>query len=397
MRVFGREFFGGQKKIDLPSNIELEHNTKQSFHWHKKEYDLTNPWIENYNGKYINFGQDNLYPNLLNDLYNRSSLHSAIVEFKKQSIIGNGFTIDDAGLEASGKLELAQFLNFVNGKDSLEELLEQVVMDYLIHGTVYIKLYWNSDKSKLLRIERIEPSKLRIGVDKTDVEDINRYYYNFDWNNYGQYKTTEYPAFDIKSDNKVEIIRFINDNPTVNWYTLPDYSSGTNWMHLDAEVSDYHKSNIENSINPSMALKFYKLPANEEEKRGILNNIKRNFQGASNTGRAMVFFADGKETAPDIEPIQVSNIDKQFSITADQIQRNICYAHRINPMIMGLKTPGSLGNSTELDVSFEIFNKTVIQPAQRDIEAIIKKILTLKKLPVQIKLNEVELYTKKQD
>jgi serine/threonine-protein kinase RIO1 len=167
-------------------------------------------------------------------------------------------------------------------------------------------------------------------------------------------------------------------------------------MHLDAEVSNYHKSNIENAINPSMALKFYKLPANEEEKRDILTSIKKNFQGSSNTGRAMVFFADSKETAPDIEPIAVSNIDKQFSVTADQIQRNICYSHKMNPEIMGLKISGNLGNSNDLGQSMEIFNKSTIQPAQRDIEQIINSFLYINKIPVTFRLNEMNLYAPKE-
>ena len=392
--------FGKKKevpKLDL-TNIPME--SKQSFNFYPRQQDYTNPFIERYNGNgYIYFGIDNLYPDVLNDLYNRSGLHSAIVDFKRNLTSGAGFEFEgEEVLKPMEKVSLRQFTDLIDGENSLQHMLNDLTLDYIIHSTVYLKVYWNSDKSKVLKVKRIEPSKLRIGVNPKDVEEIDRYYYCFDWREYGRYGMTELPKFSReKNGNKVEVYRYVNKNPTVNWYTLPQYSSGTNWMHLDAEISNYHKSNIENAINPSMALKFYKMPANEEEKREILGNIKKNFQGSSNTGRAMVFFSDDKNSAPDIEPIAVSNIDKQFNVTADQIQRNICYAHKINPAIMGLKTPGSLGNTEELDLSMEIFNKSTIQPAQKDIEQIINTILGINQLPVSFKLNEFELWTPKTD
>ena len=399
MKLFGYEFSKQAAKLDLTNIPTKREESSQSFNWYPRQQDYTQPAIERYNGNgYIYFGIDNLYPNVLNDLYNRSGLHSAIIDFKRNLISGAGYELEgEDGLTPMKKVELRQFVDLIDGENSLQNALNDIVLDYVIHSTVYFKVYWNSDKSRILKMKRVEPSKLRIGVNPKDMEEVNRYYYCFDWKNYGQYPMTEIPKFSLdKNNNRVEIYRYINKNPTVNWYTLPQYSSGTNWMHLDAEVSNYHKSNIENAINPSMALKFYKLPANEEEKRDILTSIKKNFQGSSNTGRAMVFFADSKETAPDIEPIAVSNIDKQFSVTADQIQRNICYSHKMNPEIMGLKISGNLGNSNDLGQSMEIFNKSTIQPAQRDIEQIINSFLYINKIPVTFRLNEMNLYAPKE-
>lgn len=364
-----------------------------------------NSYLEtNQKAKYVWFGNNNQYPNYLNDLYNSSGLHSAIVDFKKNLISGAGFTIEGQDfLEAMKKVELQQFLSFIDGTNSLEYLLGELTLDYVLHGTIYLKIYWNSDKSRILKVKRVEPSKIRVGASKVDPDVIDRYYYNFDWTLLGNYNTIEYPAFStikkepVKGTKQaapcVEIFRYIVPNSAMLFNTLPSYASATNWIQLDGEISNYHKSNIENSINPSMTIKFYKRPANEEEKRAILSNIKKSYSGSSNTGKAMVFFSDDKESSPDVEPIQISNIDEQFNVTSDAIQRNICYAHKINPLVVGLKTPGSLGNSTELEISFEIFQKSVIEPAQRTIENIINKLLKINSLNVKFTLNEVELFT----
>jgi len=402
MKILGIQF-GKEEPTSIPlpelgmDFASVNNNWGGNGVYNRGSGDLGDPYVEMYRGEGpIYFGQDNLYPDHLNDLYNRSSLHSAIVDFKKELISGGGFELDGLeALSASEKLSLIQFRDYIDGEDSLQIVVSKLVMDYLIHGTMYMKLYWNSDKTKLLKAERVEPSKIRVGVG-TDYEKVSKYFYSFDWKEYGRYGMKEIPNFNYTSSAHIEIIRFVNPNPTVNWYTLPSYSSAANWVDLDGDVSLYHKSNIENSVNPSMAIKFPERPASEEEKRKILNGIKRQAQGAKNAGRSMVFFADGKDNLPEIETITVSNIDKQFNVTSDHIQRNICYSHRINPLILGFKTPGSLGNGAELDYAYEIFTKSVIHPAQKDIEGFINKILKLKGLPVKFVFNDNELYSKKE-
>tara|TARA_R110001632_G_scaffold162493_2_gene280884 strand:+ start:6599 stop:7789 length:1191 start_codon:yes stop_codon:yes gene_type:complete len=392
MEIFGRQFFT-KKEVETTTENNMSFNA----------YDMLNnylePDFERYNGNgYIYFGQDNLYPQYLNDLYNKSALHAAVTKFAGGLISGGGYEIDgEESLAPMKKVELKQFLNLIDGQNSLEKTLTEITQDYLVHSTVYFKVFWNSDKSRILKLKRVEPSKIRIGINNNNAEEIETYYYNFDWRNYGRYETIEYKPFNpLEKDNeRCEIYRFILPNPAVNWYTLPSYASATEVIELDAETATYHRANIQNSINPSMLIKFYQKPANPEEERAIQNNIRKTFKGAANTGKAMTLFSDGKDLAPDVEPVVTSQIDKQFINLEDMVSRKILYGHRINPLIVGLKTPGSLGNSTELEVAFEIYQKTVIEPAQKDIESIINTFLHINNLTVTFKLNDVELYAPK--
>lgn len=392
MEIFGRQFFT-KKEVETTTENNMSFNA----------YDMLNnylePDFERYTGNgYIYFGQDNLYPQYLNDLYNKSALHAAVTKFAGGLISGGGYEIDgEQSLAPMKKVELKQFLNLIDGQNSLEKTLTEITQDYLVHSTVYFKVFWNSDKSRILKLKRVEPSKIRIGINNNNAEEIETYYYNFDWRNYGRYETIEYKPFNPleKDSERCEIYRFILPNPAVNWYTLPSYASATEVIELDAETATYHRANIQNSINPSMLIKFYQKPANPEEERAIQNNIRKTFKGAANTGKAMTLFSDGKDLAPDVEPVVTSQIDKQFINLEDMVSRKILYGHRINPLIVGLKTPGSLGNSTELEVAFEIYQKTVIEPAQKDIESIINTFLHINGLTVTFKLNDVELYAPK--
>ncbi len=67
---------------------------------------LTLPYI---NGRYVQeswvrFGEGNLYPEMLNQMYYSSPLHGAIVDFKTNAVIGGGFNLTTDKLTPQEKL-----------------------------------------------------------------------------------------------------------------------------------------------------------------------------------------------------------------------------------------------------------------------------------------------------
>ncbi len=79
---------------------------------------LSLPYV---NGRYttagwIPFGQDNMYPELLNQMVFSSPLHGAIVDYKTNAVIGGGFDIKVEGATAKDLLDLYTFEKKVNIK-----------------------------------------------------------------------------------------------------------------------------------------------------------------------------------------------------------------------------------------------------------------------------------------
>jgi capsid portal protein len=149
-------------------------------------------------------------------------------------------------------------------------------------------------------------------------------------------------------------------------YPIPTYSSALNWCYLDGEQSYFHKSNLQNSIFPSLIIRRPKRFGTKKEvedfKDGLMNN-----KGAKNAGKVFVLTGDGMENVPDvIIPGSQSN-DKLFEGTAKELKDNICFAHKINPSIMGVKVAGSLGNAQELEMSYAIFEKNVVFPMRKQL------------------------------
>ena len=397
MKLFGYEF--GKVKIEEPVAQPMKFQSYSDYYANGRSSNiLLEPWYETNSGNgYVRFGPTNLFPQEIDNLYNTSGLHSAIIDFKKNLISGNGFELEGSEtLEAMKKVELSQFTNFITGDGDLNNLLLEISLDWLLHNTIYLKLYWNSDKSKLLKVERLQPSSIRVNPEPNDPNKIKSYSYSFDWREQGRYHIKEYPAFDRSNkEQKVEVIRYIKKNPQTKFYTLPDYIPGQNWIQLDGNISNFHNSNLKNSVNPGMIFQFHKIPDSREDQRSIEKSVA-NAVGPERTGKPTILWANGPENAPTITPVDPSNLDKQFIVTGEQASLNICYSHRIDPNIMGLPTPKGFGNG-EIDISFEIFNKQSIQPEQRQIESIVNSLLVMSGLSVTFTLNEVELYTKKEE
>ena len=69
---------------------------------------LTLPYVNgrNQTNGYIPFGQDNLFPELLNQIFYSSPLHGSIVGYKVNAAVGGGFNIVADRLTPQDKLEL---------------------------------------------------------------------------------------------------------------------------------------------------------------------------------------------------------------------------------------------------------------------------------------------------
>jgi len=115
--------------------------------------------------------------------------------------------------------------------------------------------------------------------------------------------------------------------------------------------------------------------------------------GVKTNNKMVAVFSNNKETAPDIIPIEVSNIDKQFVIIAGQVSEKILIGHRITtPELFGISIPGQLG-SGDFNVKIDAFTKFVIRPNQAVIERLINKLFKLNGLSINFKITPYTLTT----
>ena len=310
--------------------------------------------------KFVKFGTDNKFPNYLIELLQKSAIHNAIVTSKTQSVIGKGFTYEGADTDnLDAKTEL--WLKNPNPYENANSLLTKITNDFEIFNGYYLGVIWAKDKKTIAEIYHYEFDKIRCGK-KDDQGNIIEYYYSIYWSKMNP-EFDIIPAFDEK--NRVgEQILFIKPYVAGQYYyPLPSYVGAIPYIELDGEVANFHLANVKNGMNPSQIITIIGEVPTQEEKTQVKKGLKDEYTSTDNAGNIIVAFAESKDNAPVIQPIAVSDLDKQFDVLSKSIMQNILTGHRVtSPMLVGIKTEGQLGGATELMTSFQIYDKTVIEP-----------------------------------
>ena len=326
---------------------------------------------------YIPFGSDNLYPEVLNQMYYSSPLHGAIVDYKTNAVIGGGFNIIIDKLSNEQKLELYAF----ESKLKLKKMASVVTKQLVIHNRVYFKLCF-SEKGKISKIDNLSPEKLRRS------QDGKMYFICDDW-------SSRIDVIEIKPYhplNKDYEQLFIYELPCIgqDYYPLPQYSSALNFAFLSGELSYLAKSNIQNAVFPSFAMMFPKRPQSEEEKNMIRRTIDK-LKGAENAGKAVAFFANSAEQMPKIESLPTNSNDKLFQEASNLNTEQICFSHTIDPILMGVRTTGSLGGGADIKQAYVIFEKNVVKPLREIVEDIFNELLHIAKVNGTLKINNFQI------
>jgi hypothetical protein len=340
---------------------------------------LTLPYV---NGRYVQeswvrFGEGNLYPELLNQIYYSSPLHGAIVDFKTNAVIGGGFNLMTDKLTPQEKLEMFAFEKKANLKHTVKAVTKQLI----IHNRVYFKLYFG-EKRKLIKIENVSPEKVRISPCR------KKYYLSDDWST--RIDTEVIKPYHITCTDDVQLYCYEIKSAGQDYYPLPTYTSALNFAFLSGELSYFAKSNIQNSIFPSFAMMFPKRPQSEEEKHMIKDTIDR-LKGAQNAGKAVAFFANSQDQLPKIESLPTNSNDKMFQEASGLNTEQICFAHTIDPILMGVRTTGALGSGSDIKQAYVIFEKNVVMELRAQVETIFQEILTIARIPADFTINNFQI------
>jgi hypothetical protein len=341
---------------------------------------LSLPYVNsNYTtNNYVLFGNDNLYPQILIQLYLQSAIHGACIDFISNSVIGGGYTWDT--FDTFTAREIIEIKTFEK-KTRFKQMVKSITKDWTIHRRVVIEVI-TKDK-KVVNIKRLDPSKVRNNKDKSI------FVYSDDWS-MGLVNTKEYKKYYIGCPDGSHILYFEEEVPGQDIYPIPSYNSILNWAFLDSEQSFFHKSNLQNGIFPSLAIRRPKNFSSLEEIKKFKEEISLK-TGASNAGKVMVLTGNGFDDTPQIESISSNNNDNMFLETSREIKENICIAHKINPSIMGVKVSGQLGNTTEIKDSYLIFEKNVVKPEREELEYILNEIVEVYGLKTTLTINNYQI------
>ena len=114
-------------------------------------------------------------------------------------------------------------------------------------------------------------------------------------------------------------------------------------------------------------------------------------KGAQNAGKAVAFFANSQDQLPKIEALPTNANDKLFHEASALNTEQICFAHTIDPILMGVRTTGSLGNGSDIKQAYVIFEKNVVKKIRSQVETIFNELLSIAKLPADFTINNFQI------
>ena len=327
------------------------------------------------NKDYMYYGEANLFPQRLIELYDSSAMHQTCAQAVKDGIYGEG--LDLIGDE------------YINQKgETIDEIFEKITLDYTLFQGYALNVIWNKEGTQIAEMYHLPFANVRSGK-KNEEDEVEEYYYSSDWSNLRKYKEMPYRAFDVtdnKGENASQIYYCFNYTPGNDVYPLPSYVGGLNDILLDHKVSRFHVNNISNGLAPSLFIKMRNGIPDPSSRREIYKEIESTFAGEEASGRFFLSFTDS-DNAPEIEPIEAANSD--FYVTLEErITSRILTSWRItSPLLLGIRdSSGFSSNAEEIRVSYMHFEGTVIEPKRKKITNSFGYMLKLAGYNVNIKV-----------
>jgi hypothetical protein len=326
--------------------------------------------------------EDNAYPQQLVDLYNEgSATHSALVNLKRDLLIGNGLQSDDTNT--------VEFLNKVNTHgDNLQKVWNKICTDYAIFESFATQIIYRKDGG-LYELLHQDMSKVR-AMDEEDLSTniVKTWLISNQWAKISnkQYKrfTTDNTAVSIANFNpsqwsidgrQLAVCKQYSPNSEV--YAIPSYQSVLQYVMLDRELNNYHLNKVSGGLFAN-AIVYLTGNPNDEEKKKFINDFKRKYVGA-NKEKLLFVWGDFTDTQmPKVIPFSTEDSKDVFAELNEIITQKIITAHRATPDLAGIATKGSDlgGDANKLAVSRAYYIKSVIEPMRKEMLDTINSILS---------------------
>lgn len=313
----------------------------------------------NSNKPYLNYGDNNQFPNYLWELYLRSAVLQSIINGTTDYAVGNGTIYNDN--------PTIQRLKDDANKDgeTLDDIIKKIVADYLIFGGFAMQIIYNKVK-EISEIYWLDFRNVRLNKEGDKV------YYSDDWVRHAN----DYLTYDrFNPDNiKSTSVFYFKGHISRGIYPIPRYNGALAAIETSTEISKFHLNSILNNFSGNFIINFNNGQPSEDVQDEIERKISKKFTGADNAGKFMLAFNDSKENGVTVERIQDDNFDKKYEALRTSTFKEIFIAFRAIPQLFGYSLEGTGFNKQEFTESFELYNKTTVLPIQKDVERTFNKI-----------------------
>jgi len=323
---------------------------------------------------WVEYGSDNNYFGRLIDSYLGSPTNARCINGISDMIFGKGLEAVDRNINRDAYIEMKKLID--------EGELRKVVGDRKLLGQGCFKVVYNKKKTEIIAIKHHPMETLR--AEKTTEGVIRAYYYHPNWKELKSGdKPKRVPTFGNGNKNDTTELYIVRPYTSGFYYYSPcDYQSSLQYSLLEEEVSNYHISNIQNGLQPSLLINFNNGVPTESIQSDIEKKISKKFGGTDNSGKFILAFNQDKDSQASVEAIHLPDAHAQYQFLADEAREKIMLGHGVtSPILLGIKDNTGFGNNAEeLRTASVLMDNMVIKPFQLNITNALDDILAFNKI-----------------
>lgn len=305
----------------------------------------------------IEYGDRNLYPQYLFNLYQNVSVLRSIINGIADYACGENITITQG-----------QFAEKINKNDTLEDLVRQMVISLELYGGIALNVVLNR-LGQVAEIYCLDFRNVRSNKKNT------KFWYSEEWaeKSLGRAIATVYPAFNPENPAPSSILYYKQDN--YDTYPSPVWAGAVISAECLKHTGEFWLNSMANGLSSDYIVNFNQGAPTDEQKEEIAGNFDEKHTSFNNAGRTMISFNPDVQHRTTVEAIpQTDFIDKYNTLYQTAI-KDIFTAYRIHPALFGLPTDNSGFNSQDINEAFKVTNQTVILPVQKTVKRIFETIL----------------------
>ena len=329
---------------------------------------------EVHNKDWVSFGNNNDYFDNLIERYLDSPTNGRCVNGIVDMIYGRGLESTNSDTFPEDYVRMKKLLR--------PREVKRLVNDYKLLGQGAMQLTYNKAKTKILKVSHFPMETLR--AEKASNGKVKAYYYHPSWKDLKNSDNPKrIPTFSNGTKSQVnELYVFKPYRSGFYYYATVDYQACLQYAELESEVSNYHISNIQNGLQPSLFVNFNNGVPNAETQQIIESKINSKFSGSSNSGKAIIAFNESAETKADIEAIHLPDAHAQYQFLSDEAREKIMLGHGIvSPILLGIKDNTGFGNNAEeLRTASVLMDNVIIRPLQDGVIYGLTEILEFNKI-----------------
>lgn len=303
------------------------------------------------NAPYVKWGEDNNFPDYLFELFKNSSQMAAIILQMKNYVLGNGITSNF-------------YLKIVNRKlETFENFIDKLVFDYLLYGGFSFQIIKNK-LGQIAELNHLDFKYIRVDEDETKV------FFSKDWSK-GRRTPLVYDRWDINSNSSNSVFYF-KGQLTRECYPMPFYISCLTSLEISTQIGDFHLNNLLNGFSPSCIINFNNgSNISEDVQDEIEDAVKEKFCGTENASKILLSFNDDLTHKTTFERLADDGMIDKYNNLQQTTEKDIFRAFRMNKLLLGDGSDNTGFNKQAYLESFALYNKSVIEPIQREIEGVL--------------------------